>query len=384
MGAQRSFQGVAVAVLPLLGLLAAIHGEGWFGFSLLPKGGELPVLGVPEGVEISLFADGVDGARHMVFDDRGVLFLTQMKKGKVVALPDGDGDGRADKAVPVLEGRRNPHGLDFAAQGSGYYLYVAEERQVIRMRRTSLPYGYGPPETIIADIPAGGHVSRTLRIRDGALYLSVGSSCNVCLEKSEMRAAVTKVNLLGGEAEVFARGLRNTVGLEFSPWDGELWGVDNGRDWLGDDRPREELNVIRRGRHYGWPFCHEERVPDPEYGGLMECSETEPPAYTFTAHMAPLGMAFYEKGRLPEAYERSLFIAFHGSWNRSVPAGYKVVRVLLDGEGRPQGHEDFVTGWMREDGKVVGRPVDLEMSPEGDLFLSDDRRGTVYRITGGS
>lgn len=343
---------------------------------------DLTRLRVPEGVEISLFAEGLPGVRHLAFDDGGVLFATQMGPGRVVALPDRDGNGRADEKVTVLKGRKRPHGLAFTVTGGSYFLYVAEEHGVIRMRRRDGPLTYGAPETIVDGLPGGGHVSRTIKIRNGFLYLSVGSSCNVCIEKEEVRAAVSRYRLDGSGGEIFARGLRNTVGMEFSPWSGELWGVNNGRDWLGDDHPREELNIITEGRHYGWPFCYEDRRPDPEFGASFDCLATEAPVLTFTAHMAPLGMAFYRRGTLPERFENSLFIAFHGSWNRSVPAGYKVVRVPLSDKGEIEGEEDFLTGWLREGGAVLGRPVDLEVSPKGDLFLSDDSGGVVYRISG--
>jgi len=338
-------------------------------------------LQTPPGVEISVFADDIPRARHMAFDDHGVLFLSQARAGRVVALPDADKDGRADRTVPVMKGRNTPHGLAFVHLDSGYYLYVAENRQVVRMKRVALPYAYGPPEVIVSGIPGGGHSTRTLKIRDNRLYLSVGSSCNVCLEDNPLRAAVTRYHLDGSHPEPFAAGLRNSVGIEFSPYTGELWGVNNGRDWLGDDHPREELNIIRQGLHYGWPHCYENRVPDPDFGAGFDCRTTEPPAHTFTAHMAPLGLAFYRRGTLPEKYDHSLFIAFHGSWNRTVPAGYKVVRVRLNEQGDTiLGHEDFITGWLGSDGTPGGRPVDLEQSPQGDLYLSDDYRGVVYLI----
>jgi glucose/arabinose dehydrogenase len=375
---------MCAAALPMPGAAAAagLQGEGAFRFEFLRPGERLPRLEVPGDVEVSIFAGDVPRARHMAFDDGGVLFLSQTRKGKVIALPDEDGDGRADRIVPILEDRRGPHGLAFATVGGEFALYVAEEHQVVRLRRGKAPFVFGPPEVIVDGIPTGGHTTRTIKIRDGFLYLSVGSSCNVCIEEEEQRAAVSRYDLEGRGGEIFARGLRNTVGMEFSPWTGELWGVNNGRDWLGDDHPREELNVIVAGRHYGWPSCYGDRRPDPDYGKMMDCAGTEPPHHTFTAHMAPLGMAFYRDGSLPERCRDSLFIAFHGSWNRSHPAGYKVVRLGLNEKGEIVTEEDFLTGWLQPDGSVSGRPVDLEVSPAGDLYLSDDKRGVVYRIRG--
>ena len=338
-------------------------------------------LAVPDDAQISIFADDVPQARHMAFDDQGTLFLSQARAGKVTALPDLDFDGRADKTVTVLKNRDMPHGLAFVRLDSGYYLYVAEEEQVIRMKRIAKPFRYGPPETVIANIPGGGHSTRTIKIKEGKLYLSVGSSCNACVEKNKLRAAISRYDLDGKNGEIFASGLRNSVGIEFSPYSGELWGVNNGRDWSGEEFPREELNIILQGKHYGWPFCNENRLPDPDFAGLMDCARTEPPAHMFPAHWAPLGLAFYRKGSLSSRYDNSLFIAFHGSWNRINPEGYKVVRVLLSDKGDILSQEDFITGWLLPNGSKDGRPVDLEQSPQGDLYLSDDYRGVVYRIT---
>jgi glucose/arabinose dehydrogenase len=339
-------------------------------------------LNVPDGVRLTVFADNVPRARHMAFDDQGILFLSRHRAGAVTALPDTNKDGKADRTVPILEDRREPHGLAFVQLDSGYYLYVAEEDQVVRLKRTAKPFTYGKPEVLVSGIPTGGHSTRTLKIKNKKMYVSIGSSCNVCIEDSPLRAAIWQYDLDGKNGKLFAAGLRNSVGIEFSPYSGELWGVNNGRDWLGDDHPREELNIIREGKHYGWPYCWERRTPDPDFGGPFDCDKTEAPAYMFTAHQAPLGLEFYRTGNLPKKYNNSLFVSFHGSWNRSVPAGYKVVRVILNDKGEIQSHEDFITGWLQPDGSKQGRPVDVQFSPTGDLYLSDDSRGVVYRITG--
>ena len=338
-------------------------------------------LWVPDDIQISIFANDVPKARHMAFDDQGTLFLSQARAGKVTALPDIDRNGRADQNITILKNRKAPHGLAFAHLSSGYYLYVAEEEQVIRMKRVAKPFRYGPPEIIIPNIPGGGHFTRTIKIKEGKLYLSVGSSCNACVEKNKLRAAISRYDLDGKNGEIFASGLRNSVGIEFSPYSGQLWGVNNGRDWKGNEFPREELNIIRQGKHYGWPFCNENRIPDPDFAGLMDCARTEPPAHMFPAHWAPLGLAFYPTGSLSAKYNNSLFIAFHGSWNRTNPEGYKIVQVILNDKGEILSHQDFITGWLLPNGDKDGRPVDLEQSPQGDLYLSDDYRGVVYRIT---
>ena len=364
----RIFKGFCFA------LLSVICSAFSFGGSIVDK------LTYPDDIRVEVFADNLPRARHMAFDDNGVLFLSQ-RNGKVVALPDKNKDGKVDEVITILDNRETPHGLAFAQLGADYYLYVGEERQVIRMKRMPDKISYGKPEVVISGIPGGGHSTRTVKIKDGKLYLSVGSSCNVCIESNRIRAAVSVFELNGKQGKIFAEGLRNTVGMEFSPYSGELWGVNNGRDMLGDNFPRGELNIIREGVHYGWPFCHNNRVKDPRFGNQLDCEKTQPPAHTFTAHMAPLGLAFYQSGSLPKKYDNSLFIAFHGSWNRSVPAGYKVVRVVLNEKGEIQSHEDFITGWLRSDGGKNGRPVDAEQSPNGDLYISDDYEGAVYRIT---
>ena len=336
----------------------------------------------PKDIKVTIFAKDVSRARHMAFDDQGVLFLSQSKEGKVVALPDFDKNGKADKKVSIISSHRAPHGLAFARIKDSYYLYVAEETRVIRLKRIHKPFAYGMPETVIDNIPSGGHYTRTIKIKNDKLYLSVGSSCNVCIEKNSLRAAISRFNLDGSGGEVFAQGLRNSVGMEFSPYSGELWGVNNGRDMLGDHHPKEELNIIKNGKHYGWPYCYESQVFDQDFGVKFDCQKTESPAYTFVAHMAPLGLAFYQKGALPKKYNHSVFIAFHGSWNRSIPAGYKVVRLILDPTGAIISHEDFIIGWLKKNGSPNGRPVDIEYSPEGELYISDDFMGVVYTISG--
>jgi glucose/arabinose dehydrogenase len=339
-------------------------------------------LNIPDGVRLTVFADKVSKARHMAFDDQAILFLSRHRDGSVVALPDDNNDGKADRVVPIVNGHNLPHGLAFVQLDSGYYLYIAEQDRVIRLKRTAKPFTYGKPEVLVTGIPTGGHSTRTIKIKNDKMYVSIGSSCNVCIEDTSLRAAIWEYDLDGKNGKLFAAGLRNSVGIEFSPYSGELWGVNNGRDWLGDDHPREELNIIKQGKHYGWPYCWENKTPDPDYGDQYNCDTTEAPARMFTAHQAPLGLEFYQKGNLPKKYNNSLFISFHGSWNRSVPAGYKVVRVVLNDKGEIQSHEDFITGWLMSDGSKQGRPVDVQLSPAGDLYLSDDTRGVVYKITG--
>jgi glucose/arabinose dehydrogenase len=340
---------------------------------------EMEDISLPEGFAIGVYAEDVPGARFMAVSPEGVLHATLIRDGRVVALPDEDRDGRADRAVTVAEGLRQPHGIAFH-EG---FLYVGETHQVVRFPLDKGHVSVGPREVVVPGLPVegGGHFTRTVVFGpEGALYISIGSSCNVCREDDPRRAAVLRVPPEGGKPEVFAKGLRNSVGLAFHPVTGVLFGTENGRDWLGDDFPPDEINVIRQGRHYGWPACHGDRVPDPEFGDEAFCRETEPPAVNLQAHSAPLGLAFYTGTMFPETYRGRLFAAYHGSWNRSVPTGYKVVSIPFR-DGMPAGEpEDFATGWLRR-GDVQGRPVAVLVGADGALMVSDDKSGRIYRIT---
>jgi glucose/arabinose dehydrogenase len=239
---------------------------------------------------------------------------------------------------------------------------------------------WGEGETVISGLPSGGHGTRTIGFGpDGKLYLAIGSSCNVCEEDDERRAAILRFNADGSDQELYASGLRNTVGFTWNPMNGELWGVDNGRDGLGDDLPPEEVNNILQGKNYGWPYCYGSWQVDPEFEDDRQqarfCEATEPPLVEMQAHSAPLGLRFLSDPAWPAAWQGNLFIAFHGSWNRSVPTGYKVVRV--DREGRV---EDFITGWLDEDsGDAWGRPVDI-LFANNRMYISDDSSGSIYMV----
>jgi glucose/arabinose dehydrogenase len=240
----------------------------------------------------------------------------------------------------------------------------------------------GQATPIVSNLPDGGHSTRTIVFgADGKLYVSIGSSCNVCKEKDPRRAAVVRYNADGTGEDIFATGLRNSVGLAWHPTTKELWGTDNGRDMLGDDVPPDEINIIRQGQNYGWPNCYADRVPDAEFGSPEFCRKTEPPVAKLQAHSAPLGLAFYTGTQFPKEYHGDLFVAFHGSWNRSKKTGYKVVRLRI-GNGRVNDVRDFITGWLSPDGReeVLGRPVDLVVGKDGGLYLSDDAAGVIYRI----
>ena len=334
-------------------------------------------LRLPDGFKVAVFAQGLQGVRYLALGPApdNAIYASQPASGLIVKLSDRNNDGVADTTERVASGLHGPFGIAFR----GDTMYVAEERAVIRFDP-----GRAQAVTVISGIPAGGHSTRTILFGpDGKLYLSVGSSCNLCDERDSLRAAVSQFNRDGSGGRIFARGLRNTVGMAFHPTTGELWGNNNDRDNLGDDIPPEHVNIIKDGRNYGWPQCYLPGKPNPEYGSA-DCSQVEPPVITVQAHTAPLGMAFYAGTQFPAEYRGDAFMTLHGSWNRSVPVGAKVVRIQVDGGGRrATGVDDFITGWQRPDGSRWGRPVGVLVLPDGSLLVSDDMGGKIWRVSYG-
>jgi glucose/arabinose dehydrogenase len=328
-------------------------------------------LNLPAGFQVSVFASGLAGPRLMAFDERGVLHVSQARGGSVVALPDRDADGVADEVVMVHDGLSRPHGLAFRDG----WLYVAEEPRVVRLRGGD---GLARPErqVIVDGLPAGaGHYTRTVGFGpDGGMYVSVGSSCNVCREGDRRRAAIVRYEPDGSGERLYGRGLRNAVGFTWRPGSDELWATNNGRDHLGDDEPPETVNVVRDGDDFGWPRCHNARIVDPQFGGAGACNGVAAPRVELPAHSAPLGLAFW-----PDV--NSLLVALHGSWNRSVPVPPHLVRVLLHSDGRTE-VEEFATGWQLGVSADTrwGRPVDVAVGPDGSLYVSDDGNGAIYRL----
>ena len=338
-----------------------------------------PKLKVPPGFAIDVFADKVGSVRFMAIDPAGTLLVSEPSAGRVLALPDKNGRGKADSVQTVVTGLDQPHGLAFH-EGA---LYVAETSRVQRFAYDPATMKATQP-TLLTRLPAGGgHWTRTVVFGpDGLMYVSVGSSCNVCRESDKRRAAVLRFNADGSGEQLFASGLRNAVGLAFHPTSGVLWATVNERDWRGDDLPPDYLTAVTDGAFYGWPECFAARgkvVVDPDFRSSgEECRRMTLPTVELQAHSAPLGLAFYTGGQFPPEYRGNLFVAYHGSWNRSVPTGYKIVRVPFS-EGRPSGPvRDFATGWLRG-GAVLGRPVGLQVAADGALFVSTD--DAIFRIS---
>jgi glucose/arabinose dehydrogenase len=338
-------------------------------------------LRVPSGFTVSYFARNVSGVRFMTVGPDGAVYATQPDKGRVIRLPDANKDGVADTTIVVATGLNKPHGLAFH-KGA---FYVANTDGVVRVPLGANMVANGAPVYVNHYDEGGGHWTRTIVFgADSAMYVSVGSSCNLCVETTPERAAVLRFNEDGSGKRVYASGLRNAVGLAVNPATGALWVSQNERDNLAPDHenlPPEELNILTDGGDYGWPYCYGDRVPNPEYNDQARCNPTIAPALKLQAHSAPLGLGFLAKATsFPEDYRGDLLVAFHGSWNRDTPTGAKVVRVHV-ANGRPTRAEDFITGWQGADGKRWGRPVDILVAADGSVLISDDGSGSIYRVT---
>ncbi|MBI3506852.1 MAG: PQQ-dependent sugar dehydrogenase [Proteobacteria bacterium] len=331
---------------------------------------------LPRGFKIELYAE-VPNARSLAAAPGGVVFVGSREREVYALIPDKSG-ARAEKVVRIASGLRMPNGVAFR-DGS---LYVAEIHRVLRFDKILESLEHPPdPVVVKGDYPSDEwHGWKFIRFGpDGYLYVPVGAPCNTC-ERGDPYAALTRVRPDGTGYEVFARGIRNTVGFDWDPRTRELWFTDNGRDRLGDESPPDELNhAPRSGMNFGFPYCHGGDAADPEYGAKFPCAAFVPPAQKLGPHVASLGMRFYDGTMFPEAYRGQILIAEHGSWNRSRKIGYRLTSVRLK-DGRPIGYKPFATGWL-EGESVWGRPVDVETLADGSLLVSDDHAGAVYRIT---
>ncbi|MGE5761492.1 MAG: PQQ-dependent sugar dehydrogenase [Gemmatimonadota bacterium] len=369
---------MAVAALVLLGCTSGATVEGQAPAGMVPQEIAGHTLYLRPGFKIGIFADNLRGVRNIVLGPGGAVYAAMQGDGRVVRFADTNGDGVADSVSPAATGLNGPFGIAFR----GDTMYVGEMTQITRFAP-----GHAP-QPIVTGLPAGGHSTRTVVFGpDGYLYLAVGSSCNICDETDPRRAAVTRFNADGSGEHRFATGLRNSVGLAFYPGTGELWATNNDRDNIGgsniamtDDLPPEHLNILKDGKFYGWPQCYLPGQRNPEYPSAT-CTDVEPPAITFQAHSAPLGITFYTATAFP-GYAGDAFLTYHGSWNRRIPTGAKVVHVKVQ-NGKPVSIEDFVTGWQLGDGSRWGRPVAVLAMPDGSVLISDDAGGRIWRVTYG-
>lgn len=397
---KRTAKRLTIALLVAFMLLvAALAGYVWFGpvavgdkkvllDFMLGRGIAAPSsatiaerLKAPPGFTVRAYSSDVPLARFMVFTPEGDLIVSRTRADEVVLLErDRNRDGKPDSQRVLLKDLKHPHGLTLH-EG---WLYVGESDAVGRVRFDSANGTLaGNYERIVTGLTHDGfHQTKTVGFGpDGWLYLSQGSSCNFCVEKDTRRATMMRMRPDGTGAEVYATGLRNSVGFDWAPWDGGLYATENGRDLLGDDFPPDELNRIEPGRFYGWPYVNGFGVLDPDLGTgqMAKLAETTVPAHGFRPHNAPLGIRFLRSAGLPQEYARTALVALHGSWNRTKLDGYKVVALQWAADGTIT-ERDFLTGFLGTDGIIIGRPAGITEGPDGAIYVSDDYAGVIYRI----
>lgn len=399
---------IAVSVLGIGLLMGLIYG-GWFYYTYLqgaptafleapaeviekattpvvtPLGESLPFLDVPEGFIVQEFSNDLQKPRTLVKDPNGVLLVSDQTAGTVVALHDEDQDGHADSNIVVASELDTPHGLAFYCAVDPCKLYIAEEGMISAWDYDTSTYLASNREDLVS-LPTGGrHSTRSILFlpppNQSTLLVSIGSACDTCIELDSKRGTVMAVEADGTNLRPFADGLRNAVFMTTHPVTGATWVTEMGRDFLGDDLPPDEINILEDGRNFGWPYCYGMRehddIFDPSHSN--GCDGTLPAHIDLQAHSAPLGLDFFPEEGWPEEYQNDLLVAYHGSWNRTVPTGYKIVRMLLDSQGNYEGREDFITGWLTEDEQSIGRPADVLIEPNGEIFISDDKAGVIYR-----
>jgi glucose/arabinose dehydrogenase len=371
------FLSVPIVLLALLGAAGYCRWTGQIPAPLL----EILVrrIQLPPGFRIELYATGVPNARSLTLSPSGTVFVGSKRAGRVYALTASGRHDKADEVITIARGLQEPNGVALH-DGS---LYVAEVSRVLRFdaieTRLKNPLA---PVVVNADLPLNTqHEWRYIRFGpDGWLYVGVGAPCNVCESADKRVASILRMRPDGSGMEVYASGVRNSVGFDWQPQSKEMWFTENGRDNMGDDIPPDELNYApRAGMNFGFPYCHGADIVDPQFGPGHTCTEFVAPAWNLPAHVAAIGMRFYGGDMFPQQYHGGIFIAEHGSWNRSVPIGYRVSRVVLDGD-RAVKYEPFAQGWLIG-GWHWGRPVDVVVMPDGALLVSDDYAGAVYRIS---
>jgi glucose/arabinose dehydrogenase len=381
MGAMRARHAILLGLLVVLGAIVAVgcYYRGYLAGILPGAAAGAGDITLPPGFHIAVYAADVPNARQMALGPPGIVFVGSLSAGRVYAVVDRNGDHVAEEVHVVASGLTMPSGVAFR-DGA---LYVADVNRILRFPDVARDLAHPPPPEVVTDaFPSDKHHGWKFIAfgPDGRLYVPVGAPCNVCEPPGPLYATITRIDLAGGRPEVVARGVRNSVGFDWDPASGQLWFTDNGRDWLGDDRPPDKLNHLTRpGEHFGFPYCHGDGLPDPEYNGGRSCAQFTAPARALGPHVASIGMRFYTGRMFPEQYRGGIFIAEHGSWNRSTPIGYRVSFVKIEG-GRAVSYEPFARGWLR--GSVAaGRPADVLVMPDGALLVSDDKAGRIYRIS---
>ncbi len=340
-------------------------------------------LKISSGFQIGLYASELGPVRDIAFSPGGVLIASVPNQGKVIMLPDRNKDGIADEVDIIVSGLEKPHGIAFY----GNFLYIAEETNVSRYLWTdqSLIGGVARVEKKLFDLPKGGrHYTRTIAFdTKGKMFVSIGSTCDTCYEKDPFLASVILSDFEGKKPEVLASGLRNTPFITINSFTNELWGTEMGRDFLGDNLPPDEINIIRKGGNYGWPICYGNRIHDSKFDKNVytedPCRTSISPTYEIPAHSAPLGLVFIKSVQFPSDWQNDLLVAYHGSWNRSSPIGYKIVRLYIE-NNKVYKEDDFLTGFLSNNA-ASGRPVDMEFDKYGSLYISDDKSGSIYIIS---
>ena len=397
---RRALVPVALALAPLAlaacgdgdddGLVNASRAQRVTGNTVVPDSlgftaERLASLRVPAGFRVNAFATGLGKPRMLLVAGDGTVYVTRQMEGDVLALRDTDGDGDSDEQRTVASGLPMVHGI---AMRGGQVWMVSPTRLWTATRNADGTFT--APALLADDLPPGGqHRARTVQVGpDGQLYIGAGSTCNFCEEPNPENATLLRSTPDGRGRTVYARGLRHTIGFGWHPQTGELWGMDMQGDWRGDTQPREELNRLVEGRHYGWPYCYQDRQVDRAYnsdppGTTAEafCAATDAPVLTLDAHNSPIGMAFYTGAQFPAEYRNDAFVALRGSWNRNPPGGYKVVRIKFE-NGQPVRSEDFVTGWLVNGGRAqFARVTGVAVAGDGALLVADDGNGVIYRVS---
>ncbi|TYB31757.1 MAG: sorbosone dehydrogenase family protein [Candidatus Mcinerneyibacterium aminivorans] len=337
---------------------------------------DLNKINIPENFHIEIYAKNIKGARTLAFAEKGTIFVGTRTQ-KLYAVIDTDNDFKADKIITVADNLNQPNGIDYY-KGN---LYVAEVNRILVFENIMSNLKSPQFSILYDDLPEQTHHEwRYLKIGpDGKIYISIGAPCNVCLSENKHFASICRLDLDGTNFEIFARGIRNSVGFDWHPETETLWFTDNGRDWLGDNIPPDELNKAEnQNLHFGFPFIHGENILDPKYGKKLDNNKKYiKPVVKLGPHVASLGMRFYNKNQFPEEYYNTIFIAEHGSWNRSTPIGYRVTNIKKI--NNQYEYTVFADGWLK-DNKKFGRPVDVEVINDGSLIVSDDKNGYLYRI----